>query len=301
MSTPIERELDWGALAPLRLRARGAAEGVWAGPHRSLRRGAGVEFAGYRSYVPGDDLRFLDRHALMRHGARVVREFETDTDRSLRLVVDRSASMSYRGSRAKGAKLAYAAVVAAALGWVALRGGDRVALDFIGTKNPDPLPFRAGAPAFDRLATVLESVAAEGSVGKEDIAGLVQRLAERSPAGSITVLLSDFLDLPEGALENLAALASRARGLVLVQVLDPDELELPFTGPVRLRALESDVVVDTDAPRARAAYLAALEQLSASFRDGLVARGGRWLRASTLEEPARTVRRVLEAIAGALP
>jgi uncharacterized protein (DUF58 family) len=301
VSTPIERELDWGALAPLRLRARGAAEGVWAGPHRSLRRGAGVEFAGYRSYVAGDDLRFLDRHALMRHGVRVVREFETDTDRSLRLVIDRSASMGYRGSRAKGAKLAYAAVVAAALGWVALRGGDRVALDFIGTKNPEPLPFRAGAPTFDRLVTALENVAAEGGVGEEDIAGLVRRLAERSPAGSITVLFSDFLDLPKGALESLSVLASRARGLVLVQVLDPDELELPFTGPVRLRALESDIIVDTDAPRARAAYLAALEQLSATFRESLVARGGRWLRASTLDEPARSVRRVLEAIAGALP
>ena len=73
MTTHFDEKLDWGALAPLRLRARGAAEGLWAGPHRSLRRGAGVEFAGYRAYTAGDDLRFLDRHAFMRHGVEYVK------------------------------------------------------------------------------------------------------------------------------------------------------------------------------------------------------------------------------------
>jgi hypothetical protein len=129
----------------------------------------------------------------------------------------------------------------------------------------------------------------------------VARLGQSSPAGSVTVVFSDFLDLPDGALDSLAALSSRARGLVLVQVLDPDELELPFTGPVRLRALESDLVVDTDAPRARADYLVALERHARTWRDGLVARGGRWLRASTLEEPSRVVRRVLENVSGVSP
>jgi uncharacterized protein (DUF58 family) len=294
-------QLDWAALAPLKLRARSAAEGVWAGPHRSLRRGAGVEFAGYRSYVAGDDLRFLDRHALMRHGVRVVREFETDTDRSLRLVVDKSASMGFQGSRVRGTKLTYASVVAAALGWVALRGGDRVALDFIGDERPDPLPWAAGMPAFERLATHLERAPAGGGVTRETLTRLVARLGQSSPSGSISVVFSDFLDLPESARETIAALSVRGRGLVLVQVLDPDEIDLPFPGPVRLRALESDLLVDTDAPRARADYQAALENHARLWRDGLVARGGRWLRASTLEEPSRVVLRVLESIGGVLP
>jgi uncharacterized protein (DUF58 family) len=294
-------KLDWAALAPLRLRAQSAAEGVFAGPHRSLRRGAGVEFAGYRSYVAGDDLRFLDRHALMRHGVRVVREFETDTDRSLRLVVDKSASMGFQGSRVDGPKLTYACVLGAALGWVALRGGDRVALDFLGEKAPDPLPWAAGMPAFERLATTLERAEANGGIAAEPLARLVARIAQSSPSGSISIVFSDFLDLPDGALENLSTLSARSRGLVLVQVLDPDELDLPYEGPVRLRALESDLLVDTDAPRARADYQAALAAHAQRWRDGVVARGGRWLRASTLEAPSRVVRRVLESIAGVLP
>ncbi len=65
-------------------------------------RGSGVEFGGYREYVPGDDLRWLDRRSLLRHDRLVVRQFETETDRTLSLLVDASASMGYRGSGRSG-------------------------------------------------------------------------------------------------------------------------------------------------------------------------------------------------------
>src|SRR5262249_30159541 len=72
----IAKAIDWGSIAPLRLRARTIAEGVYAGAHRSLRKGAGVEFGGHRPYIPGDDLRWLDRRAVLRHDKLIVREFE---------------------------------------------------------------------------------------------------------------------------------------------------------------------------------------------------------------------------------
>src|SRR5215472_2955382 len=93
----MQRSLDWGSLAPLRLRSRLVAEGVYAGAHRSARRGAGVEFGGHRAYLPGDDLRWLDRRSLLLHDRLLVRQFEMETDRALRLVVDATASMGYRG------------------------------------------------------------------------------------------------------------------------------------------------------------------------------------------------------------
>ena len=121
-------------LVPLRLRARSVADGVYAGSHRSPRRGAGVEFGGHRNYVQGDDLRFIDRHALMRHGRLLVREFETETDRTLRLVVDASASMAYKSELAQLNKLEFSAVVAAA------HGGARRSVEVIapgGTQRVD--------------------------------------------------------------------------------------------------------------------------------------------------------------------
>jgi uncharacterized protein (DUF58 family) len=294
----LRKALDWGALAPLRLRARHAAEGLFSGAHRSVRRGSGVEFAGHRAYVPGDDLRFIDRHALMRHGSLVLREFETETDRALKLVLDATASMGFRGGRAPAAKLAFAAVVAAALGWIALRGGDRVALDWIGGNAPRWLPAGSGMHAFERLVAALELADAAGGVTGEELEAALARVERNAPRGAVTVVFSDLLDLPERAAERIAALAARGRSVVVVQVLDPDELELPFEGAVRLRALESDLVVDTDAPLVRAEYQAALTRLREDFRHELVARGGRFVTSSTADDPAETVRAVLTTVVG---
>src|SRR5262245_30321667 len=139
-SVKIRSALDWGELVPLRLHARNVADGAYAGSHRSPRRGSGIEFGGHRNYVPGHDLRWLDRHALMRHGRLMIREFETETERALFLIVDASLSMGFRSPKAPGAKLAYAAVLAAAMTRIAIAGGDPVALDWIGGSDRRALP-----------------------------------------------------------------------------------------------------------------------------------------------------------------
>lgn len=292
MTREVRTRLDWGALAPLRLRARGAAEGAWSGSHRSVRKGAGVEFAGHRAYVPGDDLRFIDRHALMRHGSLMLREFETETDRSVYLVIDASSSMEFRGGRAPGAKLAYAAVLAAALAWIAIRGGDRVALDWLGGKRR-ALPRASGNEAFERIMSALEDAEASGGVEARQLEESLASIERRAGRGSLCVVLSDLLDLPEGAPERLSALSSKGRALVVVQTLDPDERDLPFDGPVRLQSLESGLVVDTDAPRVREEYLAALHRLEQSYRGSLVSRGAELVALSTGDEPTEAVRRIL--------
>jgi len=300
VSTPLYEALDWGKLAPLRLRARSVADGLYAGGHRSPRRGAGVEFGGHRAYVPGDDLRWLDRRALMRHGRLLIREFESETDRALRLLVDASASMAYRSERAPGAKLAFAAIVAAALARVALASGDPVALDWLGGAERRPLPAMGGREAFDRVVGALEAVRPGGDLTL-DLAGIersVAPVARHARRGSVIVLLSDLLDLPEGTLDRFAALATRGRTLIAVRVLDPVEAEFSFEGPVRLRASEGGTLVETDAGAARTAYLAALENIATRWQDRLLEHGGRVVRAVTTDDPADTVRAVLAAAWG---
>src|SRR5215471_4319109 len=148
----LRRKVDWGSLAPLRIRARMVAEGVYAGAHRSARKGAGIEFGGHRAYVPGDDLRWLDVRSLLRHDHLLVRQFETETDRALRLVVDATASMGYRGARAPGAKLAFAAVVAAALARIAIGSGDPVGLTYMGgTGGAFGARLSSGREGFERV------------------------------------------------------------------------------------------------------------------------------------------------------
>ena len=295
----VRSALDWGGLAPLRLRSRLVAEGVYAGGHRSARRGAGVEFGGHREYAPGDDLRWLDRRSLLRHERLLVRQFETETDRALRLVIDATASMGYRGSAAPGAKLAFAAVVAAALARIAIASGDPVGLTFLGGgPAARSIPVSGGREAFERILGTLEAIEAGGDAmldGKllDRALGGIVRAARR---GSIIVLLSDLLDLPPGAAERVSAIASRGRVINVVQTLDPDEARLPFEGTIRLRALEGGVVVETDIDATRDRYLESLAHLQDAWERTLVGRGGRLVRAETSEDAVRVVRSVVEAV-----
>ena len=220
--------LDWWSLAPLRLRARLVAEGVYAGAHRSARRGAGVEFGGHRAYSPGDDLRWLDRRSLLLHDRLLVRQFETETDRALRLVVDATASMGYRGGGAPGAKLAWAALVAAALARIAIGSGDPVGLTYFGGGDgTGDVPVSGGREAFERIVGSLERATAGGDAHADILVldralGALARSARR---GSIVVILSDLIDLPDAAAERVSAIASRGRVVIVVQVLAPDEID----------------------------------------------------------------------------
>jgi len=294
----VTTSFPWGDIASLRIRSRLVAEGVYAGAHRSARRGSGIEFGGHREYVAGDDLRWLDRRALLRHGRHLVRQFETETDRALRLVVDASASMGYRGSRAPETKLGVASLLAAALARIAVASGDPIGLAYLGGGSARPVALSGGREAFDRLLGSLENAKAEGDAVRdpemlERSFGVLERAARR---GSVVIVLSDLLDLPRDTAEHFSAMAARGRSVVVVQVLAPDEIDLPFDGTVRLRALEGDVVVETDTAVARDAYLAALRGLAAHYETTLMARGARFLRVSTADDPVASVRAIVGAV-----
>lgn len=297
----LRKSLDWAKLSTLRLRAMAVAEGVYSGAHRSRRRGAGVEFAGHRIYVPGDDLRFLDRRAMMRHDRLLLREFETETNRRLTLLLDASRSMHYGSPGAKCTKFDYVSVLLAALTRVALGGADTVSLDWLSGASCRPLPATGGPEAFDRLVDALEQSTAEGDLERDPEAleialALVSRRARR---GAVVVVASDFLDLPSGAPERIASLATGGRIVVGLSVLDPAEASFPFQGPIRFRSSEGNKVVETDASGARAAYLAALAENRRKYRESLIARGGRFVEATTESDPIGVVRSVLAAIEGA--
>ncbi len=295
--------LDWGELSPLRLTARTVADGVYAGLHQSPRRGAGIEFGGHREYVPGDDLRWLDHRMLMRHGRLMIKEFETETDRALRLIVDASASMGFRSDRARGAKLAYAALLAAALTRIAIAAGDPVALEWLGGQSVRSLPAIGGREAFERIVGTLELAEPDppGQLTEEELERALTSTLRHTRRGAIIVLFSDLLDLPESALDRFTALGgAQRRTLVVVQVLDPLEADFALTGPLRLRATESQALIETDAETAREGYLAALAALQARWRARLIPRRGRLVVCDSAKDPVDVVRSIIRAAEGRL-
>jgi uncharacterized protein (DUF58 family) len=301
MSGPLPKDLlDWGNLSPLRLTAQRLADGVYAGVHKSQRRGSGVEFDGHRDYVPGDDLRRLDSRALMRHGRLLIRQFETESERRLCLLLDSTHSMAFRSADAPAAKLAYAALLAAALGRIAVATGDTVALDWIGNSELTPLPACGGKEAFDRLVSALEHATFGGddTLDAATFESQLQPVSRRAQRGSAIVFFSDLVDLPSGSDAIYSALSNRARMAVAVRVLDPLEARFPFDGSLRLRSSFGTTVVETDALGARAGYLSALGAQLESWRERLIGHGGRVVDCVTDEPPLEVVRRILQALEG---
>lgn len=290
-------ELDWSSLARLRIHSKIVAASFLSGRHRSTRRGAGVEFGGYREYQPGDDLRRLDRRAMLRHDQLIIREFEAETERAVVLVVDTTRSMAYRGKQALASKYAWSAVLAAAVARIAVAGGDPVALVPLGRGSRAVAP-RRGFEAFERVVEALERGGADVDAqrapdGVERALGLARSWAGR---GAVVIVFSDLIDLPDGSERQLATLGGDKRTLSVLEVLDPDEAELPFSGQMRLRALEGEVVIDVDPEAARDAYLAKLAELEARYRSALKPVGGRLERLLTRESPMVAIRRVLSGI-----
>jgi len=294
-------DFDWGKLAGLRLRADTVADGLYWGAHRSTRRGSGVEFSGHRNYVPGDDLRWLDRHAWMRHARLLVREFETETDRALRLVVDATASMTYRSPGAPASKFEFATLMAAVLARLALAAGDPVALDWLGGANCRWLPPLSGRQAFERVVGVLESASAHGDLYEDQqaIDRALLPVARYARRGTAIVVLTDLAELPHEIVGRASSLCSHGRRVVLVRILDPIECTFPFREPVRLRALEGKIDITTDGAETRSRYLKALDAESNELANLLAQRGGRLLSVRTDDEPAQAVRQVITSFSGA--
>lgn len=289
--------IDWSRLQSLRLRARAVAEGVLAGAHASTKKGSGVEFAGNRAYVVGDDLRLLDRRATARHGRPFVRELETDTERSLVLLVDASASMGFQGRGSPVSKLGYAATLAGGLLRVAERSGDPVGLDFLGGDGAVPLRPRTGGESAERLLFTLERTTASGDLS-DDAAGIdrtVSRVLRTARRGSVIVVFSDLVDLPTSAGLRLAALSLGRRTLVVCRVLDPEEATFPFREPLRLVPLEGDrTPVETNADVARDLYLAAVRELRETWERTVPCR---FVDATTADDPVEVVRAILREAA----
>lgn len=232
-------------LEKLRLMARRrSARGV-LGTHRSSRRGSGIEPAGHRPYAPGDDWRRIDWNAFRRLERLYVTEREEETERTVVLVLDRSASM------AEGGKLELARTLCAALGHVALAEGDAVRLLAFAGDEVDALAPRRGQGAIFALLRFLEGLTPRGGT---KVTAACQKAARGPVRPGLAVLVTDFLD-EAPAREALVTLAAGGRDTVLVHVVAPEDERCSLEGARRLVDAETgqELVLHFDR-RAREEY-----------------------------------------------
>ncbi len=208
-------------------------------------RGGRTEFADYREYSPGDDLRYLDWNIYGRTDRLFVKEFTKQEAVLACVLLDASASMGF----GEPGKLAHAKRLAAAVAYLAGVGGNDAQLAAFGHEEVRWSPRFAGRPDIQGIAAFLEPLAPAGPTG---LLGALRELRERVRERALVVLVSDLLD-DGGGQRGLRLLASQRFDLGVLHILSPQELRPPPLGPVRLADSESggreDLVVDADALR----------------------------------------------------
>lgn len=191
-----------------------------------------MDFADYREYVPGDDLRRVDIHAYARLGKRLVKLYEAEDEAALRVVLDLSGSMGF------GAKLAVARAVAAGFAVVATGGGDRVRVLLCGGEGVDAGPWFRGGVALPAVDARLASVSAGGVA---NLPAALARAVGDGPRGPV-VLISDLLF--DGWEDAVDALGLGRADTCLVHVLGRDDIEPDLDGDLRLADVESGAEVE---------------------------------------------------------
>ncbi|MBN2310992.1 MAG: DUF58 domain-containing protein [Candidatus Hydrogenedentes bacterium] len=196
------------------------------GERKSRRKGSSVEFADYRDYVQGDDLRHVDWNIFGRLDALYLKLFQEQEDLTVHLLIDASRSMAF----GKPGKLAFAAKLAAAIGYIGLVGYDRVSVEAFSESGIFRLPAVRGKGAARELFAFLDGLGAQGRTGLEQSC---RSYILRNRSKGIAVLLSDFLD-PSGFEGALRRLSQSRCDLFAVQVLSRDELDPQVTGDLKL-------------------------------------------------------------------
>jgi uncharacterized protein (DUF58 family) len=241
-------------LESIELRARAVVEGSMHGLHRSPYLGMSVEFASHREYAPGDDPRHLNWKLYARHDRLYIKEYDADTNLNLYLLVDCSASMGC--ANAGRSKLHYAASLAGALAYLALKQHDAVGLALYAEEVHSYLPPRAQA---NQLEAVLASIAGATLRQAAGTDRALHQAAELARRRGLVVILSDlFGDLP-ALVSGLEHLRYGNHEVLIFHVLDPYERDLCVDGRIRFRDLESGETLTTSPEGIRAAYRKAVD------------------------------------------
>jgi uncharacterized protein (DUF58 family) len=283
--------LDPGVLARLGglpLFARRPMLGNVSGRHASPHRGASIEFAEYRKYVPGDDLRRLDWRAYGRSDRFFVKEFEADTNLRCCLVLDTSGSMDF-GSQGL-TKLDYARRIAGTLGYLATQQGDAVGLSCVSEGVHGSIPPRRNAAHLSLVLDHLEKAKPQGGTGLVEV---LHELSETIAQRALVVLLSDLFVPPEELRSCFQHLRFRKHDVVVFHLLDPQELAFEFRRPVRFLDMEGGPAIFADPSEIADRYQRALTEYLTSLRQVVLETAVDYHRVRTDEDYEQVLTRFL--------
>jgi uncharacterized protein (DUF58 family) len=238
-------------LSRLTLEARAPMMGTVSGIHKSATRGSSVEFAEYRKYVQGDDIKHIDWRVYGRTDRFYMKEFEADTNLRCYLVMDTSKSMDFEG---KGgvSKFEYARRMAATLAWLLVHQGDAVGLVCYEDKLVQEIP-PSRSPV--HLRNIFDSLDKIEPSGQTDTAQVLHSLAEKAKQRALVVVFSDFFAEIDTLMDSFQHMRFKKHDLAVFHMLDRQEVDFKFDRPIRFVDLESPYSMVTDPSVIRTGYV----------------------------------------------
>lgn len=250
----------------IEIRSRRIVENLFSGEYHSVFKGQGIEFSEVREYVPGDDVRLIDRNVSARMRTPYVKIFQEERELTVVFLVDQSGSTRF-GSRARS-RAEIAAELVAVLGFSAVSNHDKVGCLLFSDEAHKWIPPRKGRRHALRVVREVLSGPAENQ--PTSIATALRTVGRLLKRRSILFLVSDFLDRDY---ESALAVVARRHEVVPLVLIDPAERSLPSVGVIELEDLETGArtLFDTSDPGARAAHARSWsrfleEDLPARFR-----------------------------------
>lgn len=228
-------------LERLELVSRKIFRGRLKGERRSKRKGQSVEFADFRNYVPGDDIRFIDWNLYARLDKLFLKLFLEEEDLHFYALIDTSASMDFGDPT----KLQYAKQLAAALGFIGLCRADRVKIEALGASRKNPAPALRGRSSMWRMLDYLNSIEPGDNI---PLAQGVKDFCLRNSGQGILVLITDLMD-KAGYESALRFLLAQNIDVYVIHVLSQAEIEPDVTGDLRLVDCEDADVAEITVSR----------------------------------------------------
>ncbi len=228
-------------LSGLGLHTRIPMLGSVSGRHRSSVRGSSLEFAEYRKYVPGDDIRRMDWRAWGRSDRFYIKEFEADTNLRLCLIVDTSGSLNFTVDGIS--KINYIKSLAGTLAYLASRQGDAVGLYCAGKNFHTEIKPKRNATHLRIVLDELAEIKAEGETG---LAESLHKAAEGIDQRALVVVISDLYIEPDILNSCFQHLRFRKHDVVTFHLLDQSEVDFDFDRPTRFVDMEGGVPIMAD-------------------------------------------------------
>ncbi len=229
------------AIRDLSLAAKTTVDGFMTGINKSTIKGPGLEFSQYRSYQPGDDLRWLDWKMYARSDRYYIRESEVETSISIRFLIDASGSMNHRDGNFS--KIDYARYLAASLAWLANRQGDAIGLYVFREGDLFSLPSRRDNQHLARFFFQLENIHPAGKftqpIQYKDIFSGTQKR-------ELLIFITDLYEQDGEILKLLDSLASLKHEIIVFHLLGKNELDFDYGGYAALEDLETGEIIKID-------------------------------------------------------